>query len=326
MKAPTIEDVKSAARVLQGKAFRTPLIQSEALDQATGAKIYIKPENLQRTGSFKFRGAFNAISRLSEEMRSRGIAASSSGNHAQGVAAAAAMFGSKATIVMPDDAPALKITRTRNHGAEVVFYDRATEDREAVVESVVEASGAVFIHPFNNTDVIAGQGTVGLEIAEDLVDADVTPDRVLVCTGGGGLTAGVALAVNSQFLDAKIHSVEPEGFDDYKRSLETGQIQANSRQAGSICDAILTPSPGSIGFEINREILSDGLVITDEQARAAVRFAYHDLKLVTEPGGAAALAGLLSNAERWTGETIVVVISGGNIDPPVFSEILESQS
>lgn len=322
MKIPTIDDVNSAAEAIKGKAFRTPLLSNEALVRVSGADVFLKPECLQRTGSFKFRGAYNAISRLSKTELSQGITAASSGNHAQGIAEAAAIFGAPASIVMPSDAPELKVKRTKANGAEVIFYDRASEDRDHAVAKVVNEKGTSFVHPYNNPDVIAGQGTVGLEICEDLSRMGRKPDRVLVCTGGGGLTAGVALAVQHHFPDAIMHSVEPEGFDDYRRSLNTGAIQSNPAQAGSICDAILTPSPGEIGFEINRKFLADGLVITDDEAKNAVRFAYEELKLVTEPGGAAALAALLQAGDKWSGETIVVVISGGNIDPATLSQII----
>ncbi len=322
MDIPTIEDVKSAAERLQEQAVVTPLLQSRALNAVTGAQVYIKPECLQRTGSFKFRGAFNAISRLDDAVRARGVSASSSGNHAQGVAAAAEIFGIPATIVMPEDAPALKVRRTRNSGAEVIFYDRGSADREQVVNKVVEENGTTYIHPFNNFHVIAGQGTVGLEISQSMQALGRQPDRVLICTGGGGLTAGVALAINHSFPDAKIHTVEPEGFDDYRRSLLSGVPVRNPTQAGSICDAILTPSPGPIGFEINKNLISEGLVISDEEAMDAVRYAYEELKLVAEPGGAAALAALLKAEKTWAGETIAIVISGGNIDPSTFADIV----
>ncbi|MEO0329619.1 MAG: threonine/serine dehydratase [Pseudomonadota bacterium] len=316
---PKIKDVIAASKRIQAEAVRTPLLHSKALDNITGCHVFIKPENLQRTGSFKFRGAYNAVSQLSADDRGRGIVACSSGNHAQGVAAAAALFGAKATIVMPKDAPALKVERTRGHGANVVFYDRKSEDREAVTAKLVDESGAVFIHPFNNENVIAGQGTVGLEIVEDLQERKISPNRVLICTGGGGLTAGVVLAVNHFFPDTELHSCEPEGFDDYRRSLESHKIVENQKTSSSICDAILTPSPGEMGFEINREKLSDGLVISDDQALAAVRIAFQELKLVVEPGGAAALAGLLKHCQEWQGETIVIVLSGGNIDPAMMA-------
>ncbi|MDJ0612764.1 MAG: threonine/serine dehydratase [Rhizobiaceae bacterium] len=321
-KIPNIENVKDASSTLADIAVRTPLLKNKVLDDQTGANVFIKPESLQRTGSFKFRGAFNAISNLSKGARSKGIVASSSGNHAQGIAAAAKLFDVPATIVMPSDAPALKVDRTRAHGATVIFYDRENQDRDEKAQQVLEETGGTYIHPFNNQDVIAGQGTVGLEMAEDLAALNMTPDRLLVCTGGGGLTAGVGLAINHAFGKCKIHPVEPEDFDDYRRSLISGTLERNVKTAGSVCDAIITPEPGEIGFEINRHLLSDGIVISDQEALDAVKFAYHELKLVVEPGGAAALAGLLQAGKQWQGETIGIVISGGNIDPELFARVI----
>jgi len=319
---PSITDVLQAADILDGHAIRTPLLKSRVLDEISGANVLIKPESLQHTGSFKFRGAFNAMSRLSLKQRQAGIVASSSGNHAQGIAAAAKIFNAKATIIMPKDAPHLKVERTRRYGADVVFYDRANEDRDAKAGELLSERGGEYIHPFNNFHVIAGQGTVGVEIAQDLMGMNQVPDRVLVCTGGGGLTAGVTLAIKYNFPDASVHSVEPEEFDDYRRSLISGKPERNEKTAGSVCDAIITPSPGEIGFEINRHALGEGLVVSDEEALNAVKFAYHELKLVVEPGGAAALAGLLKAGKDWSGKTIVVVISGGNIDPELLAQVI----
>jgi len=326
MKIPQYSDIEAAAGVIAGEAVRTPLLQSNVLDDATGANIFIKPENLQRTGSFKFRGAYNAISSLTGAEREKGILASSSGNHAQGIAAAAKLYGCSAMILMPADAPAIKIERTKAHGAKIVFYDRENEDRDAVVNKLQEETGRVLIHPFNNFHVIAGQGTVGKEIVEDVKAQNIALDRMIICTGGGGLTSGIALAINQHFPSAKIHSVEPEGFDDYKRSLEAGEIKSNEKTFGSYCDAIITQAPGAIGFEINRRLLSDGIVISDKEALAAVRFAYEELKLVVEPGGAAALAGLLQAKKKWQGENIAIVISGGNVDATIFKKALETSN
>lgn len=319
---PTYADVESAARRIAGQAVKTPLLQNTALDELSAANVFIKPECLQRTGSFKFRGAYNAIAGLPGEERAKGIVAASSGNHAQGIAEAAHIFGVGATIVMPSDAPEVKIQRTRRSGADIVFFDRASDDREAVTAKVVGETGGVLVHPFNNAMVIAGQGTVGLEIADDLVARSVVADRVLVCTGGGGLTAGVALAIRQRFTEAKIHPVEPEGFDDYRRSLISGNLESNNKTSGSICDAIITPVPGEIGFSINRDILSEGLVVSDQQALEAVRFAFDELKLVVEPGGAVALAALLAAGKKWAGEKIAIVLSGGNIDTEVMVKAL----
>ena len=321
---PTIKNVESAARTIQGHARRTQLINSPALGNLTGADVFVKPENLQLTGSFKFRGAYNAIANLSDTERKSGVVACSSGNHAQGVGEASRQFGITATIVMPADAPSIKTERTRASGAKVVQYDRATEDRDEIANKLIIETGAVLIHPYNNADVIAGQGTVGLEITEDFQALGKKIDRVFVCTGGGGLTAGVALAIHDKFPEAQIHAVEPEGFDDYRLSLEANQIVESPQRSGSVCDAILTPSPGEIGFEINRKLLSEALVISDAEALAAVRFAFEELKLVVEPGGAAALAALLQMGEKCSGECVAVVITGGNVDPDVFNRAINS--
>ena len=315
---PTYDDILSAAETIKGEAVRTPLLRCDALDDATGCKVFVKPENLQRTGSFKFRGAYNAISKLSYEERARGILANSSGNHAQGVGDASRAFGCASTIIMPADAPVMKVERTKAYGTKVIHFDRATEDREAVLRRVKKETGSIIVHPFNNAMVIAGQGTVGLEIAEDIKALGRQLDRIAVCTGGGGLTAGIALSINAHFPEAKVHSVEPLDFDDYKSSIESGKRERNATTAGSICDAILALSPGTIGFEINKQLLHSGLVVTDEEARAAIKFAYEELKMVVEPGGAVALAGVLKHGKEWAGETVALVLSGGNIDPEVF--------
>jgi threonine dehydratase len=322
---PTIVDIETAALRLRGNALRTPLLSCAELDAATGARVFVKAECLQRTGSFKFRGAFNAASALSKTVREKGLVACSSGNHAQGVAEAARLLGVPSTIVMPSDAPAMKIARTRRSGAEVVLYDRQTEDRDAIAGDIVARTGAAFIHPYENPFVIAGQGTCGLEIGEDLAGMGLAADRVLVCTGGGGLTAGVALALHARFPDARIHSVEPEGFDDHRRSLAAGKRMANERLGGSACDALLTPTPGEISFEINRRNLDSGLAVSDEEAFEAMRFAFAELKIVLEPGGAVSLAALLGQGKAFAGETVVVVASGGNVDAGLFATVLEAR-
>ncbi|MEJ1161669.1 threonine ammonia-lyase [Prosthecomicrobium sp. N25] len=311
---PTPEDVRDAAERIRGEAVRTPLLTSPALDRLTGGRVFLKPECLQRTGSFKFRGAYNAVSRIPEAARAAGVVACSSGNHAQGVAAAAELLGLPATIVMPSDAPALKKERTQGYGATVVEYDRATEDRDALTERLAAEKGATLVHPFENFHVIAGQGTVGLEIVEDMARLGLKPDVVLVCCGGGGLTAGVALAVKAAAPDAQIYPVEPAGFDDQARSFAAGERVGNARTSGSICDALLTPMPGVMSFAINRERVTRGLVVTDAEALQAVAFAARELKLVVEPGGAVALAAALTGKVDLTGKTVAIVLSGGNID------------
>lgn len=322
---PTFNDVLKAEKRLGGLAVRTPLLTSPLLDERCGGRIFLKAENLQRTGSFKFRGAFNAISALVEQhldLKKKGVIACSSGNHAQGVAEAARLHNLPATIVMPVDAPAIKIARTRRSGANVVFYDRATEDRDEVSKFHAERTGAVFIHPFNEPLVIAGQGTCALEAVRDFGVHDIIPDRVLVCTGGGGLSAGVALVMKEHFPKAAFHTVEPVGFDDYNRSLAVGERLSNVTTAGSICDAIVTPMPGERSFEILHGYASPGLIVSDEEALAAVAFAFHELKTVLEPGGAVTLAALLSGRINVRGQTVLATLSGGNIDPEMMERAL----
>jgi threonine dehydratase len=323
---PDYQDVLNAAERIKGTVIKTPLLQNQQLNKITGANIFIKPESLQRTGSFKFRGAYNAISMIENAKRKYGVVACSSGNHAQGVAEAARLMDIKATIVMPHDSPIIKLERTRRAGAEVKIYDRDKQDRDAIASNICQDTGATYIHPYDNHNVIAGQGTTGLEIANQLQGQNqgkaINLHRALVCTGGGGLTSGLALALDHHFKNVKIHSVEPEGFDDYRRSLNAGERVENLEKSGSICDALLTESPGEIGFQINRSLLAEGLTVSDEEALLAVKFAFHELKLVVEPGGAVALAALLKAGNKWSGETIVCVISGGNIDPKMMAMAL----
>ncbi|GIL01545.1 MAG: serine/threonine dehydratase [Alphaproteobacteria bacterium] len=322
MHIPDIADITRAAKRLAGKAVRTPLVRSHILDAATGATVFVKPECLQVTGTFKFRGACNTILALQEQGELAHVVATSSGNHGQGVAEAARRLGVGATIVMPSDAPQTKIARTRRSGAEIVFYDRANEDREAIGHKVTADRGAVFIHPYDNPLVVAGQGTCGLEIAEQMDEAGAVPERLLVPAGGGGLTAGVTLAIHDRFPRTQVNCVEPEGFDDQRRSLETGRRLANARQSGSACDALMAPIPGEIAFAINRAHGVSGLTVSDAQAFAAMRFAFEELKLVVEPGGAVALAALLAADGRFAGETIACVLSGGNVDATLFARAI----
>jgi len=323
---PDYQDVLNAAERIRGSVTKTPLLQNQQLNNITGANIFIKPECLQRTGSFKFRGALNAISMIEISKRQYGVVACSSGNHAQGVAEAARLMDIRATIVMPHDSPIIKLERTRRSGAKVITYDRDRQDRDAIAGNICQDTGATYIHPFNNPNVIAGQGTTGLEIASQLQEQNqgklINLNRALVCTGGGGLTSGLALALNHHFKNVKIHSVEPIGFDDYRRSLNAGERVENLDKSGSLCDALLTESPGEIGFQINRNLLAEGLAVSDEEALKAVKFAFHELKLVVEPGGAVALAALLKSGNKWSGETIVCIISGGNIDPQMMAMAL----
>lgn len=316
-----IGDVQAAARRLEGIAVRTPLLRNHVLDEVAGGIVLVKPECLQVTGSFKIRGAYNFLSQLTTEEAKRGVVAFSSGNHAQGVAAAGSMLGIHTAIVMPEDAPRAKLENTKRLGGEVITYDRYTGDREAIARELAAERGAVVVPSYDHDNIIAGQGTVGLEIAQQCQELDVTPDRVLVNCGGGGLISGSATALKAHYPEVSIHPVEPEGFDDTARSLASGRRERIADDARSICDALQAHSPGRLTFEIMRELLGEGLVVSDEEVREAMRFAFRNLKLVVEPGGAAALAALLAGKTETAGKTTVVVISGGNVDQEVFAEI-----
>ena len=317
-----IDDLREAAERLRGQAVRTPLIEAEALSARTGRRVFLKVESLQRTGSFKFRGAWNRLSRLDRDQRRAGVVAWSSGNHAQGVAAAARLLGVPATVVMPADAPALKTRNTRALGAEIVPYDRRRESREAIARLIAERRGAVLVPSFDDPLVMAGQGTVGLEIVSQVFAAGGEIGQALVPCGGGGLAAGVATAIHAAAPGARIHPVEPAAFDDTARSLVSGRRESVREGGVSICDALLAPAPGELTFAVNRRLLSPGLSVDDEAVRAAMRFAFETLKLALEPGGAVALAALLSGAAPRSEGDVGVVLSGGNVDPPVFAEIL----
>ena len=320
---PEYGHLLDAQRRIAGQAVVTPLVSNPILDRITGGRIFLKAENLQRTGSFKFRGAYNRLSRIPAGKRDNGVVACSSGNHAQGVAEAARLLGMPATIVMPGDAPEIKRARTERSGAKIVTYDRASEDREAIAEQICAKTGAVFVHPFNDPEVIAGQGTCGLEICDFLHAAGLSADVLLVCCGGGGLTAGTSLAVKHHFPACRCYAVEPEGFDDTTRSLESGVRETNAKVSGSVCDALLAERPGERSFAINQKTLSGGLTVSDDDALRAVAFAFFEAKLVLEPGGAVALAALLANKIDVTGKTVIAVLSGGNIDAAMMCRALE---
>lgn len=317
-----IDAIEAAALRLKGHAVRTPLLNAPLLDKAAGRRIFVKAECLQKTGSFKYRGARSAISALHPEERLKGVVAFSSGNHAQGVACAAAELNTPATIVMPSDAPALKTANTQAYGAQVVLYDREKEDRDVIGATLSQDQGLTLIKPFDNQMVIAGQGTTGLEIAEQAKEAGIETADVLVCCGGGGLTAGIAVALAARAPQFRVRPVEPEGFDDVTRSLASGTRQTNSRMSGSICDAILTPSPGELTFPILQTHCGPGLVISDEDALRAMAIAMASLKITLEPGGAAALAAALFHAEG-DGD-LIVVASGGNVDPEMMERALRA--
>lgn len=316
-----IRDVEAAAARLLEVSVRTPLLRSYELDRLAKGTVVLKPECLQRTGSFKIRGAYNLLSQLSKSQAARGAVAWSSGNHAQGVAAAGSMLGIPTTIVMPEDAPRQKLANTRKLGGEVITYDRYTGDREAIARAIAAERGAEIVPSYDHEHIIAGQGTVGLEIAEQCAEAGLTVDQVLICCGGGGLTAGSAIALKARLPKVSVHTVEPDAFDDTLRSLKLGERVEVDDSARSICDALLSPSPGEMTFEINRRLVADGLSVTDEEVREAMRFAFRHLKLVVEPGGAVALAAVLAGKINTAGKTTVVVLSGGNVDGDVFAEI-----
>ena len=318
-----IEMIRAAAARLEGHARRTPLLSSPFLDEIAGRRVLVKPECLQHTGSFKYRGGRAAVSALGEATRARGVIAFSSGNHAQGVALAAREFGVPAVIIMPADAPAMKIANTRALGAEVVLYDRAgRESREALGDRITTERGLTLIKPYDEPEVIAGQGTTGLEIAEDANAQGIETADVLVCCGGGGLTSGIAMACEADAPGLRVRPVEPEGFDDVKRSLVSGHIETNNAQSGNLCDAILTPAPGQITFPIMQRLCGPGIVVSEDEAMRAVAHAWSRLKVVAEPGGAVALAAALFHGDEIEGDTVICTISGGNVDADVFAAAL----
>ncbi len=320
---PTAADIEAAAKRLAGIAVRTPLINAPVLDDLLDARVFLKAETLQRTGSFKFRGAYNKISSIPEARRAAGVVAYSSGNHAQGVAAAAKLLGLPATIVMPADAPRLKRERTAALGAEIVLYDRDTEDRAAIAKKIVTERGATLVPPYDDPLIIAGQGTIGREIVEDLGQLLLKPEIVVVGASGGGLAAGISLGVKARVPAAKFYTVEPEGFDDTLRSFQSGRREANARMSGSICDALMSNMPGELTFPILRELIGAGLTANDTEVAAAVRYAFQELKLVVEPGGAIGLAALLAGKLDVKGKVVVGVLSGGNVDAEFFAKLIK---
>ncbi|WP_299351674.1 threonine/serine dehydratase [uncultured Shimia sp.] len=318
-----IDMIRAAAERLAGHARRTPLLTSPFLDEIAGRRVLVKPECLQHTGSFKFRGGWSAVSALDEDIRKRGVIAFSSGNHAQGVALAAAKHGAPAVIVMPTDAPQMKIDNTRALGAEIVLYDRpGGESREEAGRHHQEARGLTMIKPYDEPQVIAGQGTTGLEIAAQAAELGVKNGDVLVCCGGGGLTSGIALALEAEAPGLRARPCEPEEFDDATRSLVSGQIEENARKSGGICDAIVTPSPGEITFPIMKRLCGPGIVVSEDEAMQAMALAFSRLKIVVEPGGAVALAAALFHEDKIAGEAVVAVCTGGNVDAELFGEAL----
>ena len=321
--AITIDDIHSAATQIRGAAVYTPLLENAALNRLAGRRVLIKFDGAQNTGSFKFRGAYNRLSRIAAEDRGAGVVAWSSGNHAQGVAAAARLLGMPAAIVMPADAPRIKIENTRALGAQILPYDRLTQSREEIATALAQERGAVLVPSFDDPFIIAGQGTVGLEILDQARAMDAAISQLVCTCGGGGLIAGIATAIKATAPTVAIYAAEPAAFDDTARSLVSGQRETVAAGASSICDALLAPSPGALTFPINHALLSGGLSVTDDEVRAAMRFAFETLKLVAEPGGSVALAALLHGKVPHDDAPLALVISGANVDPADYAAILQ---
>ncbi|WP_422035043.1 threonine ammonia-lyase [Reyranella sp.] len=319
---PTFADVQAAARRLEGVTIRTPLLENERVNRKLGGRLFLKAECLQRTGSFKLRGAYNFLASMSEADRAKGVVGWSSGNHAQGLAEAARLLGTRATIVMPADAPALKVANTRASGAEVVLYDRVKDSREEIGHGIATKTGATIVPPYDHPWILTGQGTAGLEIAEQAKALGVTLDAVAAPCSGGGLATGVALGVKGISPTTMVHAGEPAGFDDLARSLAAGSKQKNEKLSGSICDALLAPTPGDVTFPLAQQLLGPGLVVTDEEVLDAMELAFREFKLVVEPGGAVALAAALTGQLPVENRAVAVVCSGGNVDHATFQRAL----
>lgn len=323
--AVAFSDIEAAARRLAGVAVETPLIESPALNERLSARVLIKPETLQRVGAFKFRGAYNRLVQLSPDERRRGVVAFSSGNHAQGVALAARLLGMPAVIVMPSDAPTVKVEATRAYGAEIRPYDRLQESREAIAAAIAAERGAVVVPAFDDPHVIAGQGTVGLELARQAEAMGARPDMVVAPVGGGGLIAGLALALKTLTPATEIWGVEPALFDDARRSLEAGERITLKPEGRSLCDALESPSTGELTFPLMKQNLAGAVAVTDAEVAEAVRYAFSTLKLVVEPGGAVGLAALLSGKLAAKDRTVGLVFSGGNVDPDLFAQVIRGK-
>jgi threonine dehydratase len=322
----TLADIEAAAGRLAGQAVETPLIESPALNERAGRRVLIKAETLQRVGAFKFRGAYNRLAQLSAEEKTRGVVAFSSGNHAQGVALAARLLGMPALIVMPSDAPAVKVEATRGYGAEIRLYDRLKESREAIAAQIAAERGAVVVPAFDDVHVAAGQGTVGLELVRQARARDAALDVVICPISGGGLLAGVATAVKALSPATTLVGVEPAGFDDTLQSLQAGRRIVTKPSTRSMCDALEAPAPGEITFPILRDTIADVAVVTDAEVAQAMRYAFSTLKLVVEPGGATGLAALLTDkVKRWGDGAVGLVLSGGNVDPELFAQVLRGE-
>ncbi len=321
---PTSQDIQQAALCIKKYAYKTPLLESSLLNSQLGCRLFVKAENLQRTGSFKFRGAFNKISKIPDNKKKAGIVAYSSGNHAQGVAAVAKLLGIKAQIVMPIDAPAIKIANTKSYGAEVILYDRHKDDREEVSKELIKKNGSILVPPFDDAQIIAGQGTVGLEVAMQAKSINVSLDAFFAPCGGGGLISGCALALKSETPKTELYSAEPCGFDSTANSIKAGKILVGKINERSICDSLLSPVPGKLTYEINSKLLTACLTTNDQAVINAMKIAFKFFKLIIEPGGAAALAAVLSGQYSVAGKTLAVVLSGGNVDEDVYANALSS--
>ena len=318
----SLTDIEHALERLSGAALRTPLLRCAELSDRAGASVLIKPENLQHIGAFKFRGAYNRLAQLDRDEQRAGVVAFSSGNHAQGVAYAAKLLGIPATIVMPTDAPRIKLENTRRLGAEVRLYERQGESREQIASAIAAERGAVLVPSYDDPDIIAGQGTCGYELVEQAAALGMRPAALLVPCGGGGLLAGVSMAVRSLLPETAIYGVEPENFDDHARSWKSGARESVPGTHSTLCDSLMTPTPGALTWSINRTTVSNFLVVTEDEVRHAVSFAFRYMKLVVEPGGAVALAALLSKKLNLEGQELALILSGGNIDPLVLDNCL----
>ncbi|MFN3584235.1 threonine/serine dehydratase [Phenylobacterium sp.] len=322
----TFADIEAAAARLKGHAVETPLIESPALNERLGRRVLLKPETLQRVGAFKFRGAYNRLVQLTADERARGVVAFSSGNHAQGVALAAKLLGMPAVIVMPRDAPAIKVEATKGYGAEVLLYDRLTESREAIAARISEERGAIVVPAFDDPHIVAGQGTLGLELVRQAQAAGAKLGAVLAPVSGGGLVSGVALAVKALSPDTAVVGVEPEAFDDARKSLQKGEIVVQKATGRSMCDALESPFVGEITFPIMRRTLADIALVSDAEVAEAMRYAFRMLKLVVEPGGSVGLAALLAGKVAAGGDApVAVVLSGGNVDPDLYARVLRGE-
>ena len=318
------KEIEKAHQKISQLAIKTPLIKNSTINSQTDSNIYFKLENLQKTGSFKIRGAANKIGKLSAKERSKGIISYSSGNHAQAVAYVASFYKIKSTIVMPENAPLIKINNTKKYGAKVVFYNPKKEKRENIAEIIANKENKIIIKPYDDLDIITGQGTAGKEIVDDLKKIKVTPDIYICCCGGGGLIAGTSTYLKAKFPKINIYSAEPNQFNDTQLSLKTNSIVRNKKNSKSICDALLAAEPGKITFPINKLNIKKGLSVSDNEVKKTIINLAENLKIISEPGGAVAAAAALTNKINIKNKKVVVMISGGNIDYSLFSKIILS--